>query len=33
MGYYRYVGGYDFDLDAAVFCCSEDGMVHQLKQQ
>lgn len=29
----RYVGGYDFDLDAAVFCCSEDGMVHQLKQQ
>ncbi|AGX41671.1 TerD family protein [Clostridium saccharobutylicum] len=24
----KYDGGYDFDLDAAAFCCGEDGMVH-----
>ena len=24
----RYDGGYDFDLDAAAFCCGEDGKVH-----
>lgn len=24
----RYDGGYDFDLDAAVFCCGEDGRAH-----
>lgn len=23
-----YDGGYDFDLDAAAFCCGEDGKVH-----
>jgi tellurium resistance protein TerD len=25
----KYDGGYDFDLDAAAFCCGEDGKVHQ----
>ena len=24
----KYDGGYDFDLDASVFCCGEDGKVH-----
>ena len=24
----KYDGGYDFDLDAAAFCCGEDGKVH-----
>lgn len=24
----KYDGGFDFDLDAAVFCCGEDGIVH-----
>lgn len=24
----KYDGGYDFDLDASVFCCGEDGRVH-----
>ncbi|AAK79380.1 tellurium resistance protein TerD [Clostridium acetobutylicum] len=25
----KYDGGYDFDLDASVFCCGEDGKAHK----
>lgn len=25
----KYDGGYDFDLDAAAFCCGEDGRAHK----